>query len=103
MHYRRTEAEIKKELGELKMRGEGLKGEDRIEWEMKECNAWKVNEVRTKKLDETRKKKVKHAKTMHKEGRIFTENCLIERPPVGTSNSRRVAETKTVTKSHAGR
>ena len=103
MHYRRTEAEIKKELGELKMRGEGLKGEDRIEWEMKECNAWKVNEVRTKKLDETRKKKVKHAKTMHKEGRIFTENCLMERPPVGASNSRRVAETKTVTKSQAGR
>ena len=103
MHYRRTEAEIKKELGELKMRGEGLKGEDRIEWEMKECYAWKMNEVRTKKLDETRKKKVKHAKTMHKEGRIFTENCLMERPSVGASNSRRVAETKTVTKSQAGK
>ena len=65
--------------------------------------AWKVSEVRSKKLDETRKKKVKHAKTMHKEGRIFTENCLIERPSVGTSNSRRGAETKTVTKSHAVR
>ena len=85
------------------MRGEGLKGEDRIEWEMKECNAWKVNEVRSKKMDETRKKKVKHAKTMHKEGRIFTENCLIEHPPVEAINNRKIAETKTVTKSHAVR
>ena len=54
-------------------------------------------------MDETRKKKVKHAKTMHKEGRIFTENCLIECPPVESINKGKVAETKTVTNNHVVR
>ena len=38
-HYKITEVEIKKELAELSLRGESLKGEDRIEWKMRECNA----------------------------------------------------------------
>ncbi|KAL5514932.1 hypothetical protein EMCRGX_G000016 [Ephydatia muelleri] len=93
LHYRRTEVAIRKDLAELKLKGESLKGDDRIKWEMRECNAWRESEFRSKKMNEKRKKKLKHTKTIHMEGRIFTEHCLVERPVV---EHVQVAKEKTV-------
>ena len=95
MHYRRTEVAIMKDLAELKLKGESLKGEDRIKWEMRECNAWRESEVRSKKLNERRKKKLKHTQRVHMEGRIFTEHCLVEHPVAEHVQERNVATEKT--------
>ena len=71
----------------------GLKGEDRIEWEMGECAALKQEQLTSKQLGETRKKKIKRAKTIHKEGTIFTEYCLVEQGPTKTVHSEKRGET----------
>ena len=99
-HYRRTEGRLKKELAGLRVRDEHLKGEDRIKWEMRECEAMKMNEVRNKMLCETRKKKVKRVITVHNEGRIFTESCLVERSPVETTLNKKGRVEQGVEKGH---
>ena len=86
-HYSRAQGEIKQVLAALKEMCGNLKGEERIEWEMGECAALKQEQLMSKQLGETRKKKIKRAKTIHKEGRIFTEHCLVEQGPTKTVHS----------------
>ena len=56
-----------------------------------------MEKVRGKEMVETRKK---HAQTIHLEGRLFTENCLIERPRIEVNNKGKVAETQRVIDNH---
>ena len=92
-HYSRIQGEIKQALATTREMGGSLKGEDRIEWEMRECAVLKQEQLMSKQLGETRKKKIKRTKTIHNEGRIFTEYCLVEQGPTKTVHTEKRGET----------